>query len=214
MNSLKKLLVSISILITVTIACSGNCSNINEPIKFIVTGGPSSGKTTTLLYLEAFYDEAFIPESAAGIQMIFKAQGNDQPWNDPTLNTKILNLQAKRIQNIASNPKGRILLDRSPIDILAYEKNPTDELTSYIEQMAKDPTFAKIVFVIKHLGHVEKTIFRNEDLSEALRLEEIQIANYSDYDFQIVYIPSDTVENRAQMMIDAMDQYMNYKSEL
>lgn len=184
-------------------------------VKFIFSGGPSSGKTTTLLYLEVNYDEVTVPESAADVQLILRAQGNAEPWKDEGLNEKILSLQHKRLArvNACGGNKGRVLLDRSPIDILAYEDNPSKSLLDTIELIRNDDSYAKIVFVLKQIGHVEKTLYRYEDENLAHELEIKQVANYRKYGFEVVFVRFDTIENRAKYIESVMDQYMDKKKK-
>jgi len=192
-----------------SLTLQGDTLSSYTPTKYICTGGPGAGKTSTLLYLEAFEQESFVPESAADVQLVKRAQGKEQPWLDEDLNYKVLALQLQRENNITPNPKNRIFLDRCPIDVLVYEPKDTPlypTLLKEAKRISNDPSYSKTVFLFENLGHCQKNLYRYEDIEHALKLEREQERNYKQFGFNVVRIPATTIEERAAMILNTLDK--------
>ena len=88
--------------------------------KYVLTGGPGSGKSSIILALE-YRGEAVMREVAGDFINLQQAMGIPEPWKDPKFQDRIRNWQVTRemdADKIAKN--GRVFLDRGVLDGLAY----------------------------------------------------------------------------------------------
>lgn len=189
-----------------------------KPMKYILTGGPGSGKTTTLLALEAFHGEFTTREAATDHVAIRTAQGELEPWNDLTFNDDILSLQLTK-EKIANNYNAkRVFIDRCPIDVLAYQETYGEEespkLKNEVERIVSDSSYSRMVFLTENLGHCIETQARKENLEKALKLESMQERNYSRLGFTVVRIPKGTVSERVEWILEHVQQYEKTENAL
>ena len=106
------------------------------------------------------------------------------------------------------------MLDRSPIDILAYTETPFERLSQEIEEMKNDKSYAKIVFLLEHNKVIAKTAYRHENFEEAVNLEQKQIENYTKYGFKVLKIPFTAIETRSQWIVNYMNEYLEENANL
>jgi predicted ATPase len=174
----------------------------NKIQKIILTGGPGSGKSSLILRLEQL-GEYTIKESAEDIIKYNGALGNTQPWNDPNFQKWIYNLQKQREEQI---PQGiqRIFIDRGIPDGLGYCKHFNQEPFKELVQESQRLDYHNQIFLIKNLGHCQKTNVRREDLSEALKLETALKESYQDLGYNIVKVPQLPLKERTEFILNKL----------
>lgn len=196
---------------------SASLSHFESP-RFIITGGPSAGKTETLKKI-ATLNCRVVHEAATAIIQQELAKGVEIPQIQPGFDIKVLALQQKN-QTDALAWTEKVFFDRSPIDVKTYWKkyNP-DNLNETIEhevsQIKDKGYYNKVVFVLEHLGFVDCNGTRFEELSLALELEERLVWEYLQHDYRVVIIPARkkpseahpkgelfTIEERAKLIVD------------
>jgi len=183
--------------------------------KYILTGGPGSGKSSILLALEQ-RGEAIIREAAEDVIKLEQSRGNKEPWLDiKYLQNKILALQLKRealADKIAKND--RVFIDRGVIDGLAYCQIQDKIMTLYMRdtiddykiipfEKPKSHQYTKI-FLIENLGRCDKTDVRREELGEALKLEGLQEENYKRLGYEVVRIAPNPLELRVDYVLNSI----------
>lgn len=164
--------------------------------KYILTGGPGSGKSSILLELER-RGEYIIREAAEDTIKLEQAKGNEKPWEDADFQRKILRLQIQREESIPKEV-GRAFIDRGIADGLAYTKKET-ELYREIEKEIR--TYAG-VFLIKNLGSTETNRVRREDQTAALEIERKLGQLYQTLEYRVQRIAPAPVEERAQKILN------------
>ena len=167
------------------------------PKKYVLTGGPSSGKSSMIIALEMEGDY-IIKETAEDYIKLRQAQGIQRPWTESDFQDKILKLQLQRESRIPSNIK-RIFMDRSLIDGLVYEPKETDTYAR-IMQESKKTKYEKI-FLIKPIGFTEKTIIRKENYEETIEIDKKLDQIYKKLGYQPIEIASGHLEKRVQEIL-------------
>lgn len=187
--------------------------------KYVLTGGPGTGKSSIILALEQ-RGEYVIREAAEDYIRLRQAQGQPEPWNESDFQDKILKLQKQREAKIPAGTK-RAFIDRGLADGLAYYqiegRKPSKQMIKAIRKIKQEKPYEK-VFLIKNLETYEKTDVRREDKEEALKLEKLQEQNYKLLGYGGIKIPAGYLKKRVEKIMlkikkehDAMKQ--NRKEE-
>ena len=166
--------------------------------KYIITGGPSAGKTALLRELGS--RGIYIIEEAAK-NVIFKEQKNGmkEPWLKKDFQEKILDLQLKREGGIPSD-KDIVVIDRGVPDGLAYYKHRNQEVPKELLESIAKCEYKKIFF-LERLPDYEKTCFRAEEEEEAQRVSNLIKQTYKELGYEIIMVPSVSVKERAEFVL-------------
>lgn len=169
--------------------------------RYIITGGPCGGKSSTLLQLEIVKRVQIVEEAAADVISRKIALGEKEPWNQPTFHDDLLELQLLR-QDKTNNSEGIIFFDRSPFDILGYcehfKSTPSVKLLETLVDLKVKKYYEKTVFLLQNLGFTETTEIRHEETPEAILLERLQEKYYSRHGFTVIKIPPASLAERAE----------------
>jgi len=165
--------------------------------KYILTGGPGSGKSSIILALEQ-RGEYVIREAAEDYIKLRQAQGVKCPWKEPDFQEKILKLQMQREASINPAAK-RVFIDRGLHDGLAYENKGTAAHNKILKA-----TFAvnyEKVFLIELLGDVDKTDVRRENNKQAKALECALDKTYRTAGYGLIRIAANQLTKRVKQIL-------------
>ncbi len=167
--------------------------------KYILTGGPSCGKSSLIIGLQMRGEEV-VSECAEDVIRYNKAKGILEPWKNPGLfQAQIFNLQ-KIKENYISGKSGRVFYDRSYPDQLDYATQLGCDLPLGFYSKLDGFQRSK-VFILDHLNIVAEEDYRREDLSEALELQEKHKVTYKTLGFNIVNVPVLPLEERVDYIL-------------
>ena len=116
---------------------------------YVLTGGPGSGKSSILRYLEIIKGQHVIREAAEDYISLRQAMGDAEPWLAPDFQTHITNLQLQRNER---NQFYKVFMDRSVVDNLAYVESGGDIYREMFPH-ARSQKLEK-VFLIENLGRI------------------------------------------------------------
>jgi predicted ATPase len=170
--------------------------------KYILTGGPGSGKTSILLELEA-RGEYVVREASEDIIRRYQKKGIEKPWEQVHFQLEILNLQVQREERVPREIK-RVFIDRGIPDGLAYAE-PASLTFRCIQQQTQPnciPYQYHGIFLIENLGQTETNKIRREGQSEAIEIEKRIARIYSDLGYEVQGIGPGTIENRADRILE------------
>lgn len=173
--------------------------------RFILTGTPGSGKTSLIRSLE-LKNYCVVEESATDIISIEQLLGNTEPWRHESFIDKIIYLQKQRQLFASDIRKTKIqFFDRSPICTYALAKylnfKHSKVLLDEIQRIEKENIYHKQVFFIENLGFIEQTNARKISFNEALEFEELHKNIYRDFNYEIINIKPNKIENRCDEII-------------
>ena len=165
--------------------------------RYVLTGAPGCGKTTTL---DALRRRGYAVETEAATDIIaaHQALGVVAPWERPDFVDRVVDLQRER-RLIGSTAEVQFL-DRSPLCSLAlarYLRLPVSQAT--LEEVAAviDGALAESdVFLLRPLGFIERTAARQISYQDSLEFEAVHAAVYREYGFTLVDVAPVAVGSR------------------
>ncbi|MEK6899586.1 MAG: AAA family ATPase, partial [Nanoarchaeota archaeon] len=181
--------------------------------KYILSGGPGTGKTTALCELEKL-GYAVVPESARSIiaEEINKPSGI-LPWTDLQTFQRLVFARQLRHENQALTDKHqKIFHDRSLVDGIAYAEVGNAAVPQEIYRSIEQANY-KRVFYLEQLPCYAQDKERKEDSELAERIHQRLYQVYDRLGFDIVKIPSCGIEKRVEMILAETDQQKNREIE-
>lgn len=170
---------------------------------YVITGAPSSGKTTTLTELEKRGFKV-VPEAARTHIDQELAKGKtltDIRKNEVTFQKKVL--QMKLTNEKKQSPDARVFFDRGIHDSLAYLWQVNHPITPQLHQAVQTTRYAK-VFLLEML-EFEPDYARTEDLKTAQELEKLLKKAYLEYLMRVITVPWMTLEERVEYILKHID---------
>ena len=175
---------------------------VNPKIKtnwYVITGGPSSGKTTTVNILK---DRGYITtvEHARHYIDTQRLKGRtveEVRKNQIEFQTGVLEMQLEQEREIS--PDVQVFLDRAIPDALAYYRFldlPVDK--KLLDALAH--VYYKKIFILDYLPLVNDYA-RNEDLSAQKRIHQLIVEVYESLPFPIVKVPVMNPEIRVDFIL-------------
>jgi len=166
--------------------------------KYVLTGGPSSGKTSLLEELgrRGFYA---IREAAKDFIIQKQQEGIKEPRLKKDFQEKILDIQLKREAEIPPD-KEVVFIDRGLPDGLAfYMHRKQKPLQRLLESIAKCE-YEKIFF-LEPLHLYEGTGFRTESEEESQNISNLLKRLYEDFGYEVVMVPPVSIKERAEFVL-------------
>jgi predicted ATPase len=141
-----------------------------------------------------------VGEAATDVIALAQAQGEDEPWRQPSFIDRIVALQRQR-QLQLSTVRARVqFYDRSPICTLALNRYlhnpPNSSLTAEVERVAREDVYRLQVFFLRNLGFIEPTAARRITFEETLAFERVHEEVYRECGFTLIDIPKASVVSR------------------
>lgn len=167
---------------------------------YVITGGPSSGKTTTLAHLEKLgyqtIPEAarlFIDQEMAKGRTLKQIRADEERFQQQVFEQKLAIESSLDLQS-------QIFLDRGLHDTLAYQRFYGYEIKPNDIDVLSKSKYKKI-FLLEML-EFEQDYARVEDLETAKKLESFLMQVYTEYKLPVVRIPNLPVEKRIQIILE------------
>ena len=167
---------------------------------YVLTGAPSSGKTTIIKLLEkrgysVLFEVAriFIDKELKKGKTIQEIRKNEKDFQKKILSLKIY-FENKLI------PKEITFLDRAIPDSIAYNELLDIPNNKYLENIFKKITYKKI-FIFERLDF-EHDYARTESKEEVKKLEKLIEKTYNRLPFPVIKVPSMSIEKRLKFILD------------
>jgi len=159
--------------------------------RFIITGAPGAGKTAIIrqLELEGF---SVVEEAATDVIAAAQAQGNVQPWMEPSFTDMVASLQKDRQIRAARQPDEIQFHDRCVVCTAALAvylgRSFSRFLASELERVKTEAIYQNRVFFIRNLGFITPTEARRISFEDTLRFEKIHEETYRSFGFELVSV--------------------------
>ena len=173
--------------------------------KCVITGGPSSGKTTLVSLISQLGHEV-VPESAEQIIDGQLKQGGDMvPWNAARRQEFQEELIRRQIEvEVGIKGDGLYFLDRAIPDNIAYNLYDGNTPSDYLLKSSRNGGY-DCVFFLEQLPFYEQTKFRRETSQEAKRLSFLLSEVYGSLGYEVVNIaPMGSAERRAEFIMNVI----------
>jgi predicted ATPase len=176
--------------------------NIEKPNTnwYVITGGPSSGKTTTINLLKAKGYKTTIEHARHYIdtQMIKGKTVEEIRRNQKAFQIGVLEMQIEQEAALSSDEV--VFLDRAIPDALAYYRFLNLEIDNILKDALNNASYKK-VFVLEPLPLVQDYA-RLEDEASQKKIQELLIEVYSSLHFPLVRVPVLPVEARVEFILN------------
>jgi predicted ATPase len=170
---------------------------------YVVTGGPSSGKSTVIRALKdmGYKTTIELERHYIDLQRMNGRSTDEIRANQRQFQHKVLNLQIDLERRL--DPKEQIFFDRALPDEVAYYEyfklDPDEKLVEYL----KTASYKKIF--IMDLLPLDSDYARTEDREAQLDLHNRIIDVYKKRGEPIVFVPVLPVKERVQFLLDHLD---------
>ena len=174
--------------------------------KYVITGGPGTGKTSIIKELSS---RNFFCVKENARKIVFSRDSKvDKLSSYIHYENKISDLRTK---SYAITPNNQIcFFDRSVFDCLAYLKIKKIEASSQIKKNIKTCVFNKKLFFTPFWAEIFKNDkVRTESITEAKKIEKTLLEIYKSFGFKPIIIPKDKVSKRVDFIIS----YLNLKKK-
>jgi predicted ATPase len=172
---------------------------------YVVTGGPSTGKTTLLQILESKGHTVF-PELARTVidEAIAKGLSVEQIRKDEK---KFQMEVLKRKQEVEAKHKPDVItfFDRGMHDTLAYMRSYGWEIEKKLEKEVYKSKYRK-VFLLDMLPKYEKDYARIEDDKFKRKINQLLYSAYEEAGIEVVSVPAMPIMERADFVLKHIAQ--------
>ncbi|MGJ8666228.1 MAG: AAA family ATPase [Patiriisocius sp.] len=174
-----------------------------KPKRIVITGGPGSGKTVVIEHLEAL-GQTCMPEISRSVINEARKNGINQLFlTDPLLfSQKLLEGRLAQFKE-GENYKGpHLFYDRGMPDVTAYMDFIGSHYTFDFEKPCFDHKY-DIVFLMPAWEKIYITDNeRYETFEQAQLIQNHLHDGYKKYGYEVIEVPFDTIENRAQFILN------------
>lgn len=169
--------------------------------KYVLTGGPCSGKTTTVNYLRDQGHSVLVEAAGVVIAEQQTQGGNLLPWTDRDgFQKEVLRVQIEELVTLDSALE-RIFCDRSIIDGIAYYILDGLEVPAEMVEAAKEHRYDKI-FLLAQLPDFVQDSVRREDAETGEKVSQIMRETYERNGYEVIVVPVMSVEERAKFILE------------
>lgn len=172
---------------------------------YVITGGPSTGKTTLLAELDKL-GHRVVPEAARMVidEGIAKGLTISQVRADELAFQRDV-LKLKQKVEAALDVNKLTFLDRGMHDSLAYLRHYGFEIDDWVQELFKNSMYKK-VFLLEPLPQYVKDYARTEGGGFTKKMHKLLHDAYADFGMEPIHIPPVSVEERLKIILAHVKQ--------
>lgn len=174
--------------------------------RIVITGGPSTGKTTLINRLRILGFHCF-EEISRQVTLEARKEGVDQLFlSDPLLfSQRILEGRTQQFHEVNTLNEPLVFLDRGLPDVLAYMDFIGDPYPQSFIDRCIDLNYDAVMILKPWLKIYSKDEERYESFEEAKKIHEHLVSAYSRFNYQLISIPEDSVDNRIKFVLKSLN---------
>lgn len=176
---------------------------------FVITGGPSSGKTTLVHALQE-HGYRGVAEVARDILKEEEKIADDVVTYRSTPEFTEREFQRSvdnYLQAQQEKPDAITFFDRGIVDVIAYARYRKLPVSDYMHQAALKYRYNNTVFIAPPWRAIYATdTERSESYEEAVRIFHALAAVYREYGYALMELPNETVEKRVAFVLSAVQE--------
>ncbi|TVZ28548.1 putative ATPase [Gillisia sp. Hel_I_86] len=174
--------------------------------KIVITGGPGTGKSSIINYLES-QGHFCLHEISRQITLEAQQQGIKQLFLEKPLlfSEKLLQARINQHQEAVQLPRGQIFLDRGIPDVVAYMDYLGTPYPAKFTLACKNHKYDKIFLLPPWEEIYTSDNERYESFEQALIIHEHLKNSYITYGYNPIEVPKGTVLKRSSFIINSLD---------
>lgn len=175
------------------------------PKRIVITGGPSSGKTTLISHLQNM-GHSCKPEISRQVTIEAQKMGIEQLFlEDPILfSKKLLEGRLKQFNEIEHVESDILFYDRGLPDVTAYMDYTQTQYPNFFIDTCQNNNY-DIVFLLPPWKAIYKQDNeRYETYEEAVKIHHYLLEGYKNYGYSIIEVPHGTLDERAQFILNTL----------
>jgi len=177
------------------------------PKKIVITGGPSSGKTTLIQFLQ---EQGFqcIHEISRAITIEAQKEGIDQLFlTDPLLfSQKLLDGRLKQFNDTEHLEKTVLFYDRGLPDVTAYMDFTNSEYPDSFFETCNNNRYDMVFLLPPWKNIYEQDNERYESFEEAEIIYKYLLKGYQKYGYQVIEVPTGSLEYRMEFILNYLTE--------
>lgn len=174
--------------------------------RIVITGGPSSGKTSLINHLEL---EGFTCMEEVSRQVILDArkEGIDQLFlTHPMLfSEKLLAHRQQQFDDAESSDKPQLFYDRGMPDVTAYMDFIHSDYPAEFEQPCYDKRYDIIFLLPPWKAIYTQDSERYETFEQALTIHKALLNGYKKYGYNPIIVPEGSLEDRTAFILNNLN---------
>lgn len=176
--------------------------------KIVITGGPSTGKTSVITALEkkGYYclHEVIRSFTSSAHEKSDLKNFKTNPIvsvNDPmAFNQKVLDARLAQYKKAINSDEEFVFFDRGVHDVLAYMHCFKQNYGQDFITAAEDTTYDAIFVMPPWPEIFTKDSERFETYEEGLKVHESLLHTYAQFGYEVVMVPKESIENRVAFL--------------
>jgi len=173
---------------------------------YVITGGPSAGKTTLLEELRKRGYETVLEVARELIREQQKSNGEALPWKNKHLYKKIMfdrSISSFTYIDKKTNNQNLVFFDRGFLDTICYAGLIQSEISEQMKTYAKNWRYNENIFILPPWQEIYETDSeRKQDWNEAVLTYERMSETYKDYGYNVIEVPQGIISDRADFILD------------
>ena len=133
--------------------------------------------------------------------------GSALPWSDPRAFAELMLCWEMRSYHEAGRRNGPTIFDRGVPDVIGYLRLMRLPVPVHMDNAANRFRYNRCVFIAPPWPAIfERDAERKQSFEEAEATYQSMVETYSDYGYELISLPFASVEDRAQFIVDRIEQ--------
>ena len=172
-------------------------------IRIVITGGPSTGKTSIINELANFGYNVFPEVARIIIKEQLEINSNKVPWNDILGFSKLV--LKKQIIDFYKAKTGLNIYDRGIPDIIGYINHGQEDLFNELKLSAEKLKY-QFIFILSPWEEIYETDNeRRENYNDAIKIYQSIKKAYITLGYLPIEVPKDTLKNRVSFILNKIN---------
>ena len=169
--------------------------------RVVFTGGPGSGKTSVIKFLEQLGYPSATEVGRKVIQTQTERNGTALPWKDKVAFRDAMGLEELSNYKVHGD-SALTFFDRSIIDSYGYSQLEQIAISELLLRSCSELTYHKKVFIFPPWEAIyENDIERKQDFNEAVATYHEMVEAYEKFGYELIEVPKVSVQERAEFIL-------------